>query len=224
MLAGDAACFVDPVLSSGVHLATYSALLAARAINSSLAGDVPEDRAFAEFENRYRREYGLFYEFLVSFYDIHQDERSYFWKAKKITNVADGELESFVELVGGFVSGDSALVSAAMSPAGWRRHRPTWRPSLPGTPAATTAGTPSMSQSRSGTSSGRAPRSGSGTLRPGLRWTEGALIPSDGLSWVAGYPGAETSQARMASAVVLARESISSRWFPGTSVTSYGRD
>lgn len=110
VLTGDAACFVDPVLSSGVHLATYSALLAARAINSSLAGDVPEDRAFAEFETRYRREYGLFYEFLASFYDIHQDERSYFWKAKKITNVADGELESFVELVGGLGSGDSALV------------------------------------------------------------------------------------------------------------------
>ncbi len=112
VLTGDAACFVDPVLSSGVHLATYSALLAARAINSSLAGDVPEDRAFAEFETRYRHEYGLFYEFLASFYDIHQDERSYFWKAKKITNVADGELESFVELVGGLGSGDSALVSA----------------------------------------------------------------------------------------------------------------
>jgi halogenation protein CepH len=110
VLVGDAACFVDPVLSSGVHLATYSALLASRAINSSLAGDIPEDRAFAEFETRYRREYGLFYEFLASFYDIHSDERSYFWKAKKITNVADGELESFVELVGGLVSADSALV------------------------------------------------------------------------------------------------------------------
>jgi halogenation protein CepH len=112
VLTGDAACFVDPVLSSGVHLATYSALLAARAINSSLAGDVPEDRAFAEFETRYRREYGLFYEFLASFYDIHVDERSYFWKAKKITNVAKGELESFVELAGGLASGDSPLVTA----------------------------------------------------------------------------------------------------------------
>lgn len=32
ILIGDAACFVDPVFSSGVHLATYSALLAARSI------------------------------------------------------------------------------------------------------------------------------------------------------------------------------------------------
>jgi halogenation protein CepH len=112
-LVGDAACFVDPVLSSGVHLATYSAVLAARAINSALAGELTEERAFAEFDSRYRREYGLFYEFLASFYDMHQDERSYFWKAKKITNVDAGELESFVDLVGGLVSGDKALAAAA---------------------------------------------------------------------------------------------------------------
>jgi halogenation protein CepH len=112
-LVGDAACFVDPVLSSGVHLATYSAVLAARAINSALAGELTEERAFAEFESRYRREYGLFYEFLASFYDMHQDERSYFWNAKKITNVDAGELESFVDLVGGLVSGDKALAAAA---------------------------------------------------------------------------------------------------------------
>jgi halogenation protein CepH len=112
-LVGDAACFVDPVLSSGVHLATYSAVLAARSVNTDLAGLVPEARAFAEFETRYRHEYGLFYEFLASFYDMHRDEQSYFWKAKKVANVDADELESFVELVGGLVSGDQALVDAA---------------------------------------------------------------------------------------------------------------
>ncbi|WP_307835424.1 tryptophan 7-halogenase [Streptomyces adelaidensis] len=109
VLAGDAACFVDPVLSSGVHLATYGALLAARAINSSLDGILEEGRCFAEFEARYRHEYGLFYEFLVSFYDMHQDERSYFWKARKVTHVGATELEAFVELVGGLASGDASL-------------------------------------------------------------------------------------------------------------------
>jgi len=109
VLVGDAACFVDPVLSSGVHLATYGALLAARSINSSLAEALGEDRCFREFEARYRREYSLFYEFLVSFYDMHQDERSYFWKARKVTNVGATELEAFVELVGGLVSGDASL-------------------------------------------------------------------------------------------------------------------
>ncbi|WLW50602.1 tryptophan 7-halogenase [Streptomyces sp. YU58] len=109
VLVGDAACFVDPVLSSGVHLATYGALLAARSLNSCLAGTQDEGRVFAEFETRYRHEYGLFHEFLVSFYDMHQDERSYFWTARKVTRLGTTELESFVELVGGLASGDSSL-------------------------------------------------------------------------------------------------------------------
>jgi FAD-dependent halogenase len=113
VLVGDAACFVDPVLSSGVHLATYGSLLAARAINSNLDGTLDEARCFGEFEARYRHEYGLFYEFLMSFYDLHQDERSYFWKARKVTNVGATELESFVELVGGLASGDAALTAPA---------------------------------------------------------------------------------------------------------------
>jgi halogenation protein CepH len=112
LLIGDAACFVDPIFSSGVHLATYSALLAARSINSVLAGKVDEDTAFREFEQRYRREYGVFYEFLVSFYDMHVDEKSYFWSAKKVTDSTSSDLESFVSLVGGVSSGETALGTA----------------------------------------------------------------------------------------------------------------
>jgi len=109
VLVGDAACFVDPVFSSGVHLATYGALLAARSINSVLAQEVSEDTAFREFEERYRREYGVFYEFLVSFYDMHVDEDSYFWSAKKVTDGTTTDMESFVTLVGGVSSGETAL-------------------------------------------------------------------------------------------------------------------
>lgn len=112
MLIGDAACFVDPVFSSGVHLATYSALLAARSINSVLAGKVDERRASEEFEARYRREYSVFYEFLMSFYDTHVDEGSYFWSAKKVTRNSHTELESFVELVAGMSTTDFELSDA----------------------------------------------------------------------------------------------------------------
>ncbi|MFF0011806.1 tryptophan 7-halogenase [Streptomyces sp. NPDC005374] len=109
-LVGDAACFVDPVLSSGVHLATYGALLAARAVNSALDGSVSEERGFAEFEARYRREYGVFYEFLIAFYDMERNEESYFWSAKKVTNVDSTEVAAFAELAGGLVSGDTAVL------------------------------------------------------------------------------------------------------------------
>ncbi|MGW6904472.1 tryptophan 7-halogenase [Streptomyces sp. NPDC054940] len=112
VLVGDAACFVDPVFSSGVHLATYSSLLAARSINSVLAGRVDEPRAMREFEARYRREYGVFYEFLLSFYEMHHDEDSYFWQAKKVTRTDRPELQSFVELIGGVSSGEKVLTDA----------------------------------------------------------------------------------------------------------------
>jgi FAD-dependent halogenase len=111
-LVGDAACFVDPVFSSGVHLATYGALLAARSVNSVLAGTVDEQTAFGEFEQRYRREFGVYYEFLMAFYDLNANEDSYFWSAKKVINTPDTSLESFVSLVGGVSSGEAALTTA----------------------------------------------------------------------------------------------------------------
>lgn len=109
ILVGDAACFVDPVFSSGVHLATYSGMLAARSINSCQAGTVSEEEAFWEFERRYRREYGVFYEFLVAFYGMQASEQSYFWQARQITNCPGTDLQAFVELVGGVASGEGAL-------------------------------------------------------------------------------------------------------------------
>jgi halogenation protein CepH len=106
ILVGDAACFIDPVFSSGVHLATYSALLAARSINSTLAGLVPEDRCLAEFEARYRREFALFRDFLLAFYRMRDDERSYFRQAGRLTGRAGMDQEAFVDLVGGVSSTD----------------------------------------------------------------------------------------------------------------------
>jgi halogenation protein CepH len=101
VLVGDAACFIDPVFSSGVHLATYSALLAARSINTILGEGMDETRCFEEFEQRYRREFRNFYEFLTSFYDMHQDERSYFWRARKVLGSSESLDEAFVSLVAG---------------------------------------------------------------------------------------------------------------------------
>ncbi|MER7278468.1 tryptophan 7-halogenase [Dactylosporangium sp. NPDC000244] len=110
VLVGDAACFIDPVFSTGVHLATYAGLLAARSINTVLAGDLAEARVFEEFEGRYRREYRVFYEFLSAFYDMQTNEESYFWKARKVTNLDTTDLEAFVTLVAGAHSGERALV------------------------------------------------------------------------------------------------------------------
>lgn len=108
-LVGDVACFVDPVFSNGVHLATHGALLAGRSINSVMEGVLDEEAAFQEFENRYRHEYRVFYEYLTSFYGMNAESDSYFWEAKAITGSSAPELEAFVDLVGGVSSGDFAL-------------------------------------------------------------------------------------------------------------------
>ncbi|MFA7767467.1 FAD-dependent oxidoreductase [Streptomyces sp. NRRL S-448] len=97
ILVGDAACSLDPLFSSGVHLATYSALLAARSINSVLAGDLDEKTALTEFEARYRREFGAFSELLTAFHTMTGDEHP--------------EPESFVDLAAGVSSGEAALAA-----------------------------------------------------------------------------------------------------------------
>jgi halogenation protein CepH len=74
---GDAACFVDVLLSSGVHLATYGALLAARSLNSILAGTITEEHGMNEFETRLRLEYGIFYRGLVGLYDMNCTSDAY---------------------------------------------------------------------------------------------------------------------------------------------------
>jgi halogenation protein CepH len=113
VLIGDAACFIDPVFSSGVHLATYSALLVARSINSCLVGGIDEHEAFEEFEFRYRREFGNFYQFLLAFYDMHQDEDSYFWQARKVLNTDEKSNDAFIRLVAGASCVDEPLFNHA---------------------------------------------------------------------------------------------------------------
>lgn len=101
LLIGDAACFVDPVFSSGVHLATYSALLAARSVNSCLRGEIGEERSLNEFEERYRHEFSNFYQFLIAFYDMDKDVDSYFWSARKVLNTEERANDAFIRLVSG---------------------------------------------------------------------------------------------------------------------------
>lgn len=111
VLVGDAACFIDPVFSSGVHLGTYSALLAARSIITLLGGTagLAEEDCFGEFEDRYRREFGRFYQFLLAFYDVHQDEESYYWQARKILNTGERSNAAFVRLVAGLSASEEPL-------------------------------------------------------------------------------------------------------------------
>ena len=112
VLLGDAACFVDPLFSQGVHLATYSGLLVARCINSCLENGADEAACFREYELRYRREYGRFYDYLLALYDMNRDETSYFWEARKILNTTERANDAFIRLIAGLATGDPVLCAA----------------------------------------------------------------------------------------------------------------
>ncbi|WP_029057908.1 NAD(P)/FAD-dependent oxidoreductase [Stappia stellulata] len=103
-MCGDAACFLDPLLSSGVHLAMVSSLVAGACIASILKGEVAEDRAVNFFETSYRQAYLRFLMLVSSFYDLGRGQDGYFWEAQRLTSkdYADGDMKkAFVSIVSG---------------------------------------------------------------------------------------------------------------------------
>lgn len=91
-VCGDAACFLDPLLSTGVHLATFSALLAAAAIGSTIRGEVAEDRCRRYFEATYQKAYLRLLVMVSAFYDQNRGRTGYFWEAQKLTR---GDVKGF---------------------------------------------------------------------------------------------------------------------------------
>src|SRR5581483_11689180 len=90
LVAGDAACFIDPVFSTGVHLAC-------------LAGR-PEEEVLPEYERSYRGAFERYLRFLYFFYDHNADPDSYFWTARQILHHTPADLDArtaFVRLVSG---------------------------------------------------------------------------------------------------------------------------
>jgi halogenation protein CepH len=104
LLAGDAACFIDPVFSTGVHLACLAAFLGARAVDHVLRGVAPEADALAAYEQAYRGAFERYLRFLYFFYDHNEDPDSYFWTARRVLAHVPADLgarESFVRLISG---------------------------------------------------------------------------------------------------------------------------
>ncbi len=104
LLAGDAACFIDPVFSTGVHLACLAGFLGARAVDHVLRGVVPEPEALAAYDTAYRGAFERYLRFLYFFYDHNEDPDSYFWTARRVLAHVPADLgarESFVRLISG---------------------------------------------------------------------------------------------------------------------------
>ncbi len=103
LLAGDAACFIDPVFSTGVHLACLAGLLAADCLEDVLSGRSQLEKATADYDEAYRRAFERYSRFVTFFYNHHAAADSYFWQARKLVDPG-GELalrEAFVRLIAG---------------------------------------------------------------------------------------------------------------------------
>ncbi len=85
-LIGDAACFIDPLLSTGVHLATHSAMLAAASVASSLRGECDEEEAMLFFDQSYRHAYLRLMVIVSALYQQYNGEPTYFWEAQQLTH------------------------------------------------------------------------------------------------------------------------------------------
>ena len=103
VLVGDAACFVDPLFSSGVHLALSSAVLAAAYATTSLRRPEMGAAAADVYAELYLQQYGHFRELARLFYASNRSVESYFWEARKIVgdDGASTPRAAFVRAVAG---------------------------------------------------------------------------------------------------------------------------
>lgn len=87
-LAGDAAAFLDPLLSTGVTLAMLAGYSASVCIHTSLVNTQMEESSYEFYANNYKEMYEVTRDFLHYFYagnaSAYEDE--IFWNARKMLN------------------------------------------------------------------------------------------------------------------------------------------
>ncbi|MET8981862.1 NAD(P)/FAD-dependent oxidoreductase [Streptomyces sp. NPDC004539] len=103
-LIGDAAAFLDPLLSTGVHLATFSGMLAAATISSILREEIPEAECRAFFQTAYRQAYERLLLLVSVFYESYRGKESHFFQAQALTRESRQGLrlhDAFLNIVAG---------------------------------------------------------------------------------------------------------------------------
>lgn len=102
ILVGDAACFIDPLFSSGVHLALTSGLVAAAYVGSVLKDPSMEAPAAEAYRDHYLGQYHSFHRLAQLFYSSNRSAESYFWEARRISkDDAFTPRHAFVRMVAG---------------------------------------------------------------------------------------------------------------------------
>lgn len=103
LVVGDAAGFVDPILSTGCGMALQAAFAAAQALDLALADAAQADAALAAFERFYRGYVGQFFDFVHYFYDANRHLDSYYWQARRLVDARSNATarNAFIHLVSG---------------------------------------------------------------------------------------------------------------------------
>ena len=102
VLVGDAACFIDPLFSTGVHLAVTGAHFAAAYVTTALSTPSLRAAAGAAYERLYTKQYAHFRELAKLFYASNRTADSYFWEARRIAgSPGDAPRAAFVRAVSG---------------------------------------------------------------------------------------------------------------------------
>ncbi|MFQ6026695.1 MAG: NAD(P)/FAD-dependent oxidoreductase, partial [Dehalococcoidia bacterium] len=103
VLLGDAACFVDPLFSSGVHLALMSGVLAAAYVTTALKDPGMARASGKVYQELYYKEYRHFRELVRLFYSSNRTSDSYFWEARRLSDTDDSlsPRQSFIQAVAG---------------------------------------------------------------------------------------------------------------------------
>lgn len=102
ILVGDAACFVDPLFSSGVHLALMAGVLAAAYVTTAVKDSSMREAAGRVYKDLYYKEYGHFHDMAALFYSSNRTIDSYFWEARRL--LGNGDLsprQAFIHAVAG---------------------------------------------------------------------------------------------------------------------------
>jgi hypothetical protein len=84
ILVGDAACFVDPLFSSGIHLACMAGVLAAAYVTTVLHDPCMQEPAGKVYTALYTKEYQHFHAMAQLFYSSNRSAESYFWEARRL--------------------------------------------------------------------------------------------------------------------------------------------
>lgn len=129
---GDAAGFIDPVLSTGVMLALHSGWLAAQCARDELSGDKSTNEAATHYIARHGEMFDDLLRMVRFYYRQNAFREDYFWESKRILEHDGQRLQpqkAFILLTSGLVS------NLALDARHEARHAKTHGPTLEGAPS-----------------------------------------------------------------------------------------